>query len=164
MQEFAPGELLLEQGTYGRNLYLVLKGDVEVLRHDGDDTRLLAKRGAGDVFGEVGYVQQIQRTAEVKATTHVQALRFDFERMRHDLHYFPRIVAALNFNISRILGERLADVMSAADTHDGLAEQHVLTSHETGPGTGSGTSSDTGSGIEQNGAELSRTEQNKDTD
>jgi len=36
--------------------------------------------------------------------------------MRRDLHYFPRIVAALNFNISRILGERLAEVMSAADT------------------------------------------------
>ncbi|MFT5448770.1 MAG: putative RND superfamily exporter protein/CRP-like cAMP-binding protein [Gammaproteobacteria bacterium] len=142
MQEFSPGERLLEQGTYGRSLYLVLKGDVEVLRHDGGDTRLLAKRGAGDVFGEVGYVQRIQRTAEVKAMTHVQALRFDFERMRHDLHYFPRIVAALNFNISRILGERLADVMSAADTHDEAAEQHELTADNTAP----------------------RTEQNKDTD
>ena len=34
--------------------------------------------------------------------------------MRNDLRYFPRIVAALNFNISRILGERLAEVMDAA--------------------------------------------------
>ena len=95
----------------------MLKGEVEVLRHDGDEIRQLARRGAGDVFGEVGYVREIQRTAEVRAITNVQALRFDFERMRHDLHYFPRIVAALNFNISRVLGERLAEVMSAADTH-----------------------------------------------
>ena len=37
--------------------------------------------------------------------------------MRNDLRYFPRIVAKLNFNISRILGERLADVMDASDHH-----------------------------------------------
>jgi hypothetical protein len=117
LQEFEAGEVMLEQGTYGRSLYLVLKGEVEVLRHDGEEIRRLALRGAGDVFGEVGYVRQIQRTAEVKAITAVQALRFDFERMRHDLHYFPRIVAALNFNISRVLGERLAEVMDSADTH-----------------------------------------------
>ncbi|MFT5175250.1 MAG: putative RND superfamily exporter protein [Gammaproteobacteria bacterium] len=116
LQQFAPGELLLEQGTYGRSMYLVLDGEVEVLRHDGGDSRQLALRGAGSVFGEVGYVREIQRTAEVKALSEVQALRFDFERMRKDLHYFPRIVAALNFNISRILGERLAEVMSAGDT------------------------------------------------
>jgi hypothetical protein len=117
LQEFVPGEVMLEQGTYGRSLYVVLKGEVEVLRHDGEEVRQLALRGAGEVFGEVGYVRQIQRTAEVKAIGHVQALRFDFERMRHDLHYFPRIVAALNFNISRVLGERLAEVMDSADTH-----------------------------------------------
>ena len=116
LQHFAPGELLLEQGTYGRSMYLVLDGEVEVLRHDGGDSRQLALRGAGSVFGEVGYVREIQRTAEVKALSKVQALRFDFERMRKDLHYFPRIVAALNFNISRILGERLAEVMSTGDT------------------------------------------------
>ena len=112
LQEFAPQELLLEQGTYGRSLYLVLSGDVEVVRHDGGERRRLARRGAGDVFGEVGYVREIQRTADVRAVTQVQALRFDFDRMKRDLRYFPRIVAALNFNISRILGERLAEVMA----------------------------------------------------
>ncbi len=117
LQEFAPGELLIEQGTHGRSMFLVLSGEVEVLRHDGDETRSITRRGAGDVFGEVGYVREIQRTADVRALSPVQALRFDHDRMQRDLRYFPRIVAALNFNISRILGERLADVMDASDHH-----------------------------------------------
>jgi uncharacterized protein len=111
IQEFSAGELLVQQDTLGRSMYLVLSGEVEVLRHDDGQTRRVAAMGAGTLLGEVGYVREIERTADVRACTHVQALRFDFERMRRDLKYFPRIVAALNFNISRILGERLADSM-----------------------------------------------------
>ncbi len=115
VQEFAAGDALMEQGTLGRSMYLVLEGDVEVVRHDHGEARRIALRGAGDVFGEVGYVREIERTADVRALSPVKALRFDFERMKHDLRYFPNIVAALNFNISRILGERLAEVMGADD-------------------------------------------------
>ena len=116
-QRFEAGDLLLEQGTFGRSLYLVLSGEVEVVRRDEDEARRLAVRGAGEVFGEVGYVREIERTADVRALTTVEALRFDYERMRRDLHHFPRIVAMLNFNISRILGERLAEVMHARVVH-----------------------------------------------
>jgi len=69
----------------------------------------LATLKAGDVFGEIGFVREIERTADVVATSAVKVLKFDFERLAHDLRYFPRIVAKLNFNISYILGERLAD-------------------------------------------------------
>ncbi len=113
LQTFDPGELLIEQDSLGRSLYLVLSGEVEVVRRDDNEARQVAVLGTGQVFGEVGYVREIERTADVRAVTAVEALRFDFERMRRDLRHFPRIVAALNFNISRILGERLADVMGA---------------------------------------------------
>ncbi|HEY5637397.1 MAG TPA: hypothetical protein VIS77_10905, partial [Burkholderiales bacterium] len=51
------------------------------------------------------------RTADVRAVTPVTALCFDHQRMAKDLRFFPHIVAKLNFNISRILGERLADLV-----------------------------------------------------
>jgi len=38
-------------------------------------------------------------------------LRFDYERMQKDLIFPPNIVAKLNFNISYVLGERLADMV-----------------------------------------------------
>jgi uncharacterized protein len=110
-QSFMAGDYVIRQDTSGRSMYLVLSGRVEVLREDDGVARHIVELGAGTVLGEVGYVREIQRTAHVRAVTDVEALRFDFERMRQDLRYFPRIVAALNFNISRILGERLADTM-----------------------------------------------------
>lgn len=111
LNEFAAGDLLVQQDTVGRSMYLILSGQAEVVRRDGDRSRSLATLHAGQVFGEVGYIREMQRTADVRALTPLTALRFDYERMQKDLKFFPNIVAKLNFNISYILGERLADMV-----------------------------------------------------
>jgi hypothetical protein len=108
LHEFHPGEKLLEQGRSGRSMYMILAGQADVVRHDGAESRVLAELYAGEIFGEIGYVQSIERTADVTAKTVVSALRFDYERMQKDLKFFPNIVAQLNGNISAILGKRLA--------------------------------------------------------
>ncbi len=112
LHEFKEGDLLVEQGTMGRSMFLILNGEVEVVRRNEDSSKRLAVLGPGLVFGEIGYIKEIQRTADVRALTPVGALRFDYERLKKDLKFFPHIVAKLNFNISRILGERLVEVMS----------------------------------------------------
>jgi len=112
LSEFEEGDLLVEQGTVGRDMYLILSGEAEVIRRDGNDSRRLATLQAGTIFGEIGYIRETERTADVKAMTKISALRFDYERMQKDLKFFPNIVAKLNFNISYILGERLADMVS----------------------------------------------------
>lgn len=113
IHEFEAGEKLVTQGDVGRNMYVILEGEAKVERHDGDSTRLLAEYTPGDVFGEVGYIRATERTADVVATTPVSALNFEYHRMQKDLKFFPNIVAKLNFNISVILGERLADVLDS---------------------------------------------------
>jgi predicted RND superfamily exporter protein len=112
LHEFLPGEKLVEQGTSGRSMFMILSGQANVQRHDGGEVRVLAALNPGQIFGEIGYIRAIERTADVTATTVLTALRFDYERMQNDLKFFPRIVAQLNFNISAILGERLADVLT----------------------------------------------------
>ena len=111
LHEFEKGELLVEQGTIGRNMHLILSGEVEVIRRDGNESHSLAILKPGQIFGEVGYIRETERTADVVALEKVSALRFDYERMQKDLKFFPNIVAKLNFNISHILGERLADMV-----------------------------------------------------
>ena len=110
--EFEEGDLLVEQGTIGRDMYMILSGEAEVIRHDGNESRTLATLLPGTIFGEIGYIRETERTADVKALTKISVLRFDYERMQKDLKFFPNIVAKLNFNISYILGERLADMVS----------------------------------------------------
>jgi len=111
LREFKQGELLIEQDTLGRSMYLILTGRAEVVRRDGGQAHLLATLEAGQVFGEIGYIRETKRTADVRAKTDITALRFDYERLQKDLKYFPNIVAKLNFNISYILGKRLADMV-----------------------------------------------------
>lgn len=113
IHEFNAGEKLVVQGDIGRNMYMILDGTASVERHDEGETRILAELTPGEVFGEVGYIRAIERTADVVAKTPVSALNFEYNRMQKDLKFFPNIVAKLNFNISGILGERLADVLSS---------------------------------------------------
>jgi len=109
--EFEKGELLVKQDTVGRNMHLILSGEVEVIRRNGNESHLLATLKPGQIFGEVGYIRETERTADVVATEKVSSLRFDYDRMQKDLRFFPNIIAKLNFNISYILGERLADMV-----------------------------------------------------
>lgn len=111
LHEFGAGELLIEQGSIGRNMYLILSGEAEVVRRDGDKSKHIASLCPGQVFGEIGFIRETKRTADVRALTPVSVLRFDFEKIRKDLKFFPRIVAKINYNISCILGERLGDII-----------------------------------------------------
>jgi hypothetical protein len=117
LNEFEQGDVLIKQGTVGRSMYLILSGKVNVVRQTEGKEKSVATLTPGQVFGEIGYVKEIQRTADVRALTHVEMLRFDYMKLEKDLKFFPYIVAKLNFNISCILGERLADVYSVMDRH-----------------------------------------------
>ncbi len=110
-RELKAGDLLIEQGTIERSMYVVLCGTLEVLRRDDGHEVKLADLKRGDLVGEIGFVREALRTATVRATSDVTVLRFDYERLRTDLKYFPGVMSKLNFNISTILGERLADVI-----------------------------------------------------
>jgi predicted RND superfamily exporter protein len=115
LHKFKEGELLVEQGTMGRSMFLILSGQVEVLRQTKGEPKRVAVLNAGEFFGEVGYIKETLRTADVQALTPVEALRFDYERLKKDLKFFPHIVANINMNISHVLCERLADVLDKLD-------------------------------------------------
>ena len=116
LHEFNAGDTLIEQDSVGRSMYLILTGEAEVIRREQDQQHLLASLGPGQIFGEIGYIRETRRTADVRAKTNITALRFDYERLQKDLKFFPNIVAKLNFNISYVLGKRLADMVEQPKT------------------------------------------------
>lgn len=106
---FKAGERIVEQGTVGRDMYLVLSGRVAVtLDHAGGSTRL-AGLGEGEVLGEVGFMRAQERTANVDAESDGEMLVFNAETVRRNMRLYPHIASKLNLNIARILGDRLAD-------------------------------------------------------
>jgi|UPI00037C9ACA hypothetical protein len=107
---YHPGDVLMKPGEKGCSMFMVLSGEVSVVDHLGCQDQQGTILSAGDVFGEIGYTRAIPRTMNVRASQDVEVLVFNYRRMKRDLEFFPQIVAKLNVNISRILGERLADV------------------------------------------------------
>lgn len=105
---FRAGERLVEQGSRGRDMYLIVSGQATVSLHrDGGGTRL-ATLGAGAVLGEIGFVREQERTANVDAETDGEMLVFNAEKVARNMRFAPHIATKLNLNIARILGDRLA--------------------------------------------------------
>ena len=51
--QFQPGEVILPQGTFPEALYLILEGEVEVIREEPEqESETIASLGQGDTFGE----------------------------------------------------------------------------------------------------------------
>ncbi|MFH2091812.1 MAG: MMPL family transporter [Pseudomonadota bacterium] len=115
LNEFEKGAVVVRQGTKGRSMYLILSGKVDVVRQTGDQEKSVAVLTPGQIFGEIGFVRQILRTADVRALSRVELLRFDYMKLEKDLKLFPYLVARLNFNISCILGKRLAQTYDVGE-------------------------------------------------
>ena len=82
--EVPAGVLLLEEGVAGDRLYIVLEGQVEILKALGTEAqRSLGLRGPGAFLGEMSLLSEAHRaTASARATTDLQLLemtRADFD-------------------------------------------------------------------------------------
>ncbi len=62
------GDVLIQQGQPGLELYIVTEGFVEVVRQsDGEDQRVVVQLGPGQIVGEMALVDQGPRSATVRA-------------------------------------------------------------------------------------------------
>jgi uncharacterized protein len=111
IQEFAPGEVIVEQGTVTTGMYVVLQGTSVATLDDGPSRIELGTFQPGQVFGEIGFSGEgVERTATVTATEPSTVVRLDAESAHKGLRFHPRIAARLYRNIGNILGARLGDV------------------------------------------------------
>jgi NADH:ubiquinone reductase (H+-translocating) len=73
---FQPGEYVFRAGDQATSLYIIEKGEVEILRPvPGDgDAQLVAVLGPGDFFGEMALVEQRPRSAGARARTPLEVV------------------------------------------------------------------------------------------
>ena len=75
---FGPGELLIEEGETGNGLYIIISGNVEILKGLGTDkTVVMGQRASGEVFGERALLGEWPRTATVRSMDQVECLGID---------------------------------------------------------------------------------------
>ena len=86
------GEMIIRKGDIGRELYLVARGEVEVLDDAGHVMGVLRD---GDIFGEIGVLMCAPRTANVLAKSSCDLFvldKTDFSRILRDNPHFASAV------------------------------------------------------------------------
>src|SRR5262245_1136904 len=102
--ERGAGDRVVKRGGVARNMFVVLEGTLEA--RDGD--KLLRVMGRGDVFGEIAFLLDQPRSADVYAATDgVRVLSLSEGTIRKLIESDPAIAAQLLLNISKILCLRL---------------------------------------------------------
>jgi CRP/FNR family cyclic AMP-dependent transcriptional regulator len=114
--ELASGADVFHEGEAGRDLFVILDGEIEVLRRSkrGHETRV-ALLGPGDWFGEMSILDVLPRSATMRVVAPSQLLRFSAQDLdtlyRRDVRAYSLLVLNIAREISRRL--RVADGLLA---------------------------------------------------
>ena len=98
--DLAEGKMLVREGAFGHEFFVLVEGAVEVRK----GKRKVATLGAGEFFGEIALISKILRTATVTTTEPVRALVITGRDFATLLETVPQIQA----NVLKALADRLA--------------------------------------------------------
>ncbi|MCH8328722.1 MAG: cyclic nucleotide-binding domain-containing protein [Candidatus Marinimicrobia bacterium] len=70
--EFKPGEVIFSEGDPGDCMYIVRRGEIEVIKHLNGEPVIITRMGPDQIFGEMALVAQRSRSATVRAITDVE--------------------------------------------------------------------------------------------
>ncbi len=101
---FARHDVLIPKGDEYQEIYCLLSGSATVT---AGDERLLAVLGPGDTFGEIGFLRQIKRTANVVAQSDGETLVLSASAFERFILHEPALAARMLLNLSRELAGRL---------------------------------------------------------
>jgi CRP-like cAMP-binding protein len=109
VQQCAPGETIFEEGKPGDCLYVIGRGQVEVLCRDGLHVRPVAVLGPPDFFGEMSVIDKDHRSATLRAKTEATLLRFSAQALARFREAHREGFTFIVINIARSLSARLRE-------------------------------------------------------
>lgn len=101
---FRPGDEIIREGESDRNLFVVVRGRVEVVKSKGErNERRLAMLGPYEYFGEMALIDDLVRSATVVAKEETEVLCLDHLDLHQEIGRNPSIALEL----LRTLSQRL---------------------------------------------------------
>ena len=104
-RQFAPGDLVFDEGDPGEVLYVIQSGEIELTRQGPAGRRVVARLGPGDFFGEMSIVIGEPRSARAVAVRRARLLELDAQTLEAMCVERPEIA----IRIIRRLAARLID-------------------------------------------------------
>jgi CRP/FNR family transcriptional regulator, cyclic AMP receptor protein len=94
-REFPAGAVLFEEGQPGRDMYIIVSGEIEIRRQVGGSERVIAVLPAGEFFGEMAILNGRARSATAVARTTARLFVIDGTTFEAMLRARPEIALRL---------------------------------------------------------------------
>jgi CRP/FNR family cyclic AMP-dependent transcriptional regulator len=108
VRDFAPDDIIVREGDAGHSLFIIVEGDVEVIKNFGaPHCALLARLHAGTFFGEMCVVDPVPRAATVRAVSAVKVIEITAGTLHHLFKKMPDQYAIMILNVARDIARRL---------------------------------------------------------
>ena len=112
---FEDGEVMAHQGEAGDRAYVILSGEVDILREAGTAREVhITRSGKDELVGEIALLATVPRTATVRAIGRVEALEIDRDVFLTLVQHDPKVAAAVARTVSERLAMMLEQVQKAA--------------------------------------------------
>ncbi len=109
-RKFAAGQVVFEEGELGDSLYVIVSGEVEVLRRDAQGhSQLITRLGPPEFFGEMSLIDKEYRSATVKARAESELLQLTAENLTTFRKQHRDGFTFVVINIARVLSSRLRE-------------------------------------------------------
>jgi CRP/FNR family cyclic AMP-dependent transcriptional regulator len=105
------GDRLLSKGSPSRSLLILEEGELEIVDEAMGETLVLATVGPGSVVGEVGFVDGLARTHDVRARTDCRLRRLTRERLLALVKDDPALFAKLTIALAELVARRFRSVV-----------------------------------------------------
>lgn len=66
-ETYKDGQVIFEEGSHGDWIYVVQEGEIEISKKAGTERHVIEVLKAGDVFGEMAYIDKEPRSASAAA-------------------------------------------------------------------------------------------------
>lgn len=98
---FKKGEIIFEENSNADGFYIICNGEVEILKkvEDTEQNEILAVKRDGDVFGEMAIIDDLPRSATIKAKTDITLLKLSRDIFNELLKSFSHIALEIARNV-----------------------------------------------------------------
>jgi extracellular factor (EF) 3-hydroxypalmitic acid methyl ester biosynthesis protein len=104
------GEIIVHEGATCDALFVIAQGFVRIERGDVGGGIAVARRGPGEVLGEMSFLEGIGASASLVADTDVEAAILDGDAVRELLASTPGLETRLYHSLARVLAARLREL------------------------------------------------------
>jgi len=102
---FAAGEVIFQEGDLGTEMFIVMEGEVHIIKRLRGEVHVMSRMEKGDFFGEMGVLESTPRSAEALAFTDVKLLTINGSRFDEMIRKTPEIAVRIIRKYSKRLRE-----------------------------------------------------------